>query len=265
MQNSDSLKDIEKLALRAEARSAGPRQVIFTATGSQQSGERTCYRCGEKGHYANMCPTRERCNNCERTGHSAKDCRVQVTEDAVGRKRIFQEQRKGGVKTEVKFDATRRQQLETLEKTAKNLQQKNRPRTREVQQTKEEIPESARSCESPEMGRPNNSVFDLTDESDVAMYMADDPSGRGIATIRCEINSIATDCVLDTGAAVCCMSEIMADRLGVKRDQFGQQISINGIGSGSGWMSAPAAVQIAGKCIRIKFCVLSARIPVLIG
>ena len=50
------------------------------------------------------------------------------------------------------------------------------------------------------------------------MYMVDDPSGRGIATIRCEINSKATDCVLDTGAAVCCMSEIMTDRLGVKPD-----------------------------------------------
>ena len=173
-----------------------------------------------------MCPKRERCTNCERTGHSAKDCRVQVTEDAVGRKRIFQEQIKVGVKTDVKFDATRRQQLETLEKTAKNLQQKLRPRTRAVQQAKEEV------MNPPEMGRQNNSVFDLTDESDIAMYMVDDPSGRGIATIRCEINSVAIDCVLDTGAARGC----------VKLDQFGQPISVNGIGSGNGWMSAPAVV-----------------------
>nr|XP_017239592.1 PREDICTED: uncharacterized protein LOC108212378 [Daucus carota subsp. sativus] len=48
----------------------------------------TCYRCGEKGHYADACPTKKiqrdqvKCFNCGKLGHMKKDCLAPRMADA---------------------------------------------------------------------------------------------------------------------------------------------------------------------------------------
>jgi hypothetical protein len=140
---------------------------------------------------------------------------VVVTTDAVGAKRVFQENKKGGVRTEMRFDATKNRQLATMEKTARHLQEANRPKPQRAgprgAQNFQRPADGLEGAGDPEMGEPDEGdVFMTNDDSDMAMYLADELSGKDIATVRCEINGIATDCVLDTGAAVCCVGEIMA-------------------------------------------------------
>ncbi|MCI09563.1 TIR-NBS-LRR resistance protein, partial [Trifolium medium] len=45
--------------------------------GNQVRGGHFCYKCGEKGHYANDCGNQARlCYNCQKPGHFIKDCQA---------------------------------------------------------------------------------------------------------------------------------------------------------------------------------------------
>lgn len=53
------------------------KQLSFKPQRRQEFGgkiDKACFSCGKKGHYANVCRERKRCNFCRRVGHFEKDC-----------------------------------------------------------------------------------------------------------------------------------------------------------------------------------------------
>ncbi|XP_057452647.1 uncharacterized protein LOC130744482 [Lotus japonicus] len=68
--------------------SPGQYRPIATAIGGQGSQPQNhrveCFRCGEVGHYANVCEKEKPlCFNCHKSGHLAKDCRMPKVEQTM--------------------------------------------------------------------------------------------------------------------------------------------------------------------------------------
>jgi cellular nucleic acid-binding protein len=65
-------------------------QVASTSNMGSLS-RRACYKCGNVGHYAEVCSSSERlCYNCKQPGHESNNCPHPRTTESESRKRLLE-------------------------------------------------------------------------------------------------------------------------------------------------------------------------------